>query len=418
MSSKFATSFAALLALASVAAAQETDDAFLAKYSSTFETGGSVESTQFLPPALLSGPLHQVGVRAFNDGMHNTYFLYVGGVDTEVTTGLALRTRIRELYAIDALKRMSASEGFSKAIAEAGKQKVESVVGVVKDPLGTVAGIPKGASRFFGRVGESMKGGKSAGEDSTLKSIAGVSKAKAQLAAKLGVNPYSPNEELQRNLDRCAKAIAAGGFVVSAATAAVGGAAGDAISILGLNQTLQQTLINSTPADLRIINRKKLMDLGATRTVVDEFLLHPWFTPWHTTIIADSLAAIGVNPTVFLTDANRSLTAEDAMFFQRLAQVLATYHTSAAPISAIRLENEVITAIDKKGTVVVPLSCDYAVWAERAARRADEFATLQAKRKDIKGLALWVDGQVSPQLTKELEARKIAVKVNVLGELR
>jgi hypothetical protein len=50
--------------------------------------------------------------------------------------------------------------------------------------------------------------------------------------------------------------IAMGGLLVNAATAAVGGPAGDVLTGLNVNQTLQQTLVNSTPDDLRILNRK------------------------------------------------------------------------------------------------------------------------------------------------------------------
>lgn len=407
----------AFFSIAAAAIAQNDDAAFLAKFEKSFEVGGAVDTSRFIPADLLTGPLHKVGVRAFNDGMHNTYFLYTNSGELEVTTGLALRTRIRELYAIDGLRRTSKTEEFGKALAAAGKQKVDSVVGIVKDPLGTVAGIPKGASRFFGRIGESMKGGKSEGEDDALKSISGVSKAKAQLAAKYGVSPYSTNEELQQELNNVARAMAAGSLAVSAATAAVGGVAGDVASVLGVNQTLQQTLINSTPSDLRIINRKKLFALGVDRAQADEFLMHPWYSPWHTTIITDALASIGANPTAFLTDACKALTPEDALFFQRVAQILARYHARQVPLRSIRFEGGIISAIDRDGTLLVPLSCDYAVWAERAARRTEELAALRSGRSDIKGLALWVDGAVSERLAKELADRKIVVRVNVLGSL-
>ena len=407
------------LFFASLALAQNEDAEFLAKFEKTFEQGGVMDTARFIPADWMSGPLHKVGVRAFNDGMHNTYFLYTSGDgETEITSNLSLGTRIREIYAIDALRRTNKSKEFTKAIANAGKQKVEGVVDIVTDPFGTVANIPKGASRFFGRIGEGMKGGKSGGQDNALQSISGVSKAKAQLAAKYGVSPYSTNEELQRELNSVARTMAAGQLAVSAATAAVGGGAGEVASILGMNQTLQQTLVSSTPEDLRIINRKKLFALGVDRNQADEFLMHPWYSPWHATIITEALTIIGVNPNAFLADACRALTPEDAAFFQRIAQILARYHTSQAPLKAIRFEGGVINALDRDGILVVPLSCDYAIWAERAARRSEEFSALRSTRPDIKGLALWVDGLLSERLTKELGDRGITTRTNVLDTLR
>ena len=50
----------------------------------------------------------------------------------QVTTGIALRTRIREIYAIDKLEGMSKTDEFTKALKKAGKQKVDSVVALVK----------------------------------------------------------------------------------------------------------------------------------------------------------------------------------------------------------------------------------------------------------------------------------------------
>src|SRR5437763_16829707 len=110
-----------------------------------------------------------------------------------------------------------------------------------------------------------MKGGTAQGEGKAVQNMIGVSKAKIALAVKLGVSPYSYNQELQTQLTSNARAIALGGLVVSAATAAVVGPAGDVLMGLNVNQTLQQTLVNSTPDDLRIVNRKKLFALNVTR---------------------------------------------------------------------------------------------------------------------------------------------------------
>ncbi len=191
----------------------------------TLETPGRVPTKMFIPADLLSGPLHSVGDFAENDGMNNTYFLYSGNDAWVVTTGIALRTRIREIYAIDKLREMSKTDEFTKAMANAGKQKVEGVVGIVTNPLGTIQNIPRGASRFFGRIGEGLKGGRTEGEGNAVQNMIGISKAKGALAVKLGVSPYSYNQELQTQLTNNARAVALGGLVVSAATAAVGGPA-------------------------------------------------------------------------------------------------------------------------------------------------------------------------------------------------
>src|SRR6266581_4322793 len=174
MKSKYILVAFAFLSVAALAQTETTT----APGSQTFESPGRVETKLFISAGLMSGPLHSVGDFAENDGMNNTYFLYSGNDAWAVTTGIALRTRIREIYAIAKLREMSKTDEFAKAIANAGKQKVESVVGIVTNPLGTIQNIPLGASRFFGRIGEGLKGGRTEGEGNAVQNMIGISKAK------------------------------------------------------------------------------------------------------------------------------------------------------------------------------------------------------------------------------------------------
>ena len=399
----------------SIAAFAQTETA-TSSAPQAFESPGRVETKMFVPADLMTGPLHSVGDFADNDGMNNTYFLYSGDDGWAVTTGIALRTRIREIYAIDKLREMSKTEEFTKAIANAGQQKIEGVVGIVTNPVGTVQNIPLGASRFFGRIGERLKYGRDQDSGSRLQNVSGVNKAKSALAAQLGVSPYSFNQELQKQLTLNARAMAMGGLVVKAATAAVGGPAGQVLMGLNVNQALQQTLVSSTPDDLRIMNHKKLFALGVTREDADEFLTHPWYTPWTATITVDALATIGVDPTAFLANACKALTEQDAIYFERLAQVLARYHTKKVKLRSIRTESKAVCALDANGTLVFPLSCDYAIWNERAAGRVGEIAALAQGEDDIKGIAVWVDGKTSDRATLELKNRKIDLVSGVLDK--
>jgi hypothetical protein len=395
----------ALSLLATTVLAQTDSSPSPAPLATAFESAGPVEARMFLPQELL----HSVAPQAENDGLVNTYFLSSG---VEVTTGIALRIRIRELYAIDKLRGMSKTEEFGKALSKAAKGKVESVAGIVRDPIGTVKRVPQGASRFFGRIGEGLKGGGSKTESNAVQGLTGVDKAKVALAAKLGVSPYSTNQELQEQLTNTARAMAGGGLVVNAALMPLGAVN----TVLSMNQTLQQTLVNSTPDDLRIMNRKKLFALGVTRENADEFLMHPWYSPWHETVITDALATIGVDPTQFLAKACQALTEQDANYFQSLAQVLARYHKTKTPLRSIRLENDRVCAMDSNGTLVIPLSCDYAIWSEPAAARVELFSQLPQSRSEIKGLALWVDGKVSERAAQELKNRKVELATDVLAK--
>ena len=205
-------------------------------------------------------------------------------------------------------------------------------------------------------------------------------------------------------------------LIVKGATSVVSGPASTVLSAVGINETLQDTLINSTPEDLRILNRKKLFELGVSREQADEFLKHPWYSPWQETILTDALASVGVDGTAFLVQACKALEEEDAVYFQRLAQVLAAYKTKKAPLRSIQVENGIVCAMDRDGSLVVPVSCDYAIWAEKPASRVEEFAALRQSRPEVKGLALWVDGKVSDRGLEELKKRNIDVVTGVLDK--
>ena len=155
--------------LASIAglSAQTDESASLTKFESNFETAGDVNAQDFVPPDLMTGTLHSVDAHAYNDGLRNTYLLKSGFDEWEITGTPALVQRIREIYALDYLRGLSKSDEFGKALAAAGKAKVDSAVSIVKDPLGALSRVPQGASRFFGRIGEGLKGARSGGEDNS-----------------------------------------------------------------------------------------------------------------------------------------------------------------------------------------------------------------------------------------------------------
>lgn len=410
----FVVVLAAFSCTGTLALAQDpaADAAFLEKYGKTFEIPGEVSATDFVPAEYMTGSLHIVRPMAVNNGLDNTYFIETNGTIIEVTGTPELLERVREIYALNYLNGVSKTDEFKTAFAQAAKQKLESVGNAISDPVGTAKQLPKGASRFFGRIGESLKGEKGKGEGNAIENISGISKAKAAMAMQLGVDPYTDNQELQKALDDVAKAKAGGGLILNLGTAAVPGGVGMALTMVNVNQNLQETLVNSTPSDLRIINRKKLLALGVNRELADQFLAHPSYSPWESTITTEALAKIGVNPTVFLTHAVKAASPEDGTYFLRIAQILAKY-SATAPIHAIRTDCGIITALDKNGVLVIPVSLDYAIWAERAALRMEQFETL-GHAGEIKGFALWTDGRLSDHLCEELKKRNIAFQMHAL----
>ncbi len=380
-----------------------------------YESSGPVEAAMLVPAPWMTGAHHRVLPEAWHDGLQVTYGLMTETGEQPVLGTQALMIRIREIEAISELREMSKTKEFTKALAKAGRDKVGSAVDLVSDPLGTVKKLPQGASRFFGRIGESLKGGASKGETGTVASMLGMRTKKAELALKLGVSAYSSNQELQGELNKAARAMAAGAMMVEVAGLAVDGGASAALSVIGVNQTLHDTLVNSTPEDLQAADRKILLGLGVPVALAEEFVLNPWFSPWQEALIVEALNRIGVDPSVFLAVAKTVQTEEDARYFVQLARLYLKQHQDIAPLKSFQIERRILCALDAKDALVVAVSLDYGIWSARMAQRAEEFASLVTPNGPVKSVRLAVDGLLSERVSHELMQRGIVSSAFTLG---
>jgi hypothetical protein len=244
---------------------------------SNYDTPGFVPAADLLPPAWIQNSPCKIGANANADGLHATYELFNGSAREEITGTQLLANRVRELQAIASLREMNKSAEFGKALLKSGGEKIQSVGAAVKDPVGTVKNLPQGASKFFGRVGTSIKtiGEGKAGATEAVEAAAGVHRKKAELALKLGVSPFSTDPVLQSELDAAARAMAAGATLVNFSGLLVGGGVGTALSVVNMNDTFQRGLVESSPAELESKNRTALQALGASPDNIDAFLSNP-----------------------------------------------------------------------------------------------------------------------------------------------
>jgi hypothetical protein len=121
------------------------------------------------------------------------------------------RRLVREIAAIAALQAMQQTDAFEKASVEAGKSPFRSAKSLIDDPVGTLSAIPEGIGSIFSRAPQQLhREGRSRYEDGPAKQLLAVSSYKREYAAKLGVDVYSSNDALQKELDRLAWASAAG----------------------------------------------------------------------------------------------------------------------------------------------------------------------------------------------------------------
>jgi hypothetical protein len=338
---------------------------------------------------------------------------------------IMLERRIKEVAAIRALKDVSRTDEYKKALKTAVASPLVVAKDVVTNPVGTITGIPKGLFKFGSRAGQSLKEKtqgreRSQYEDSNAASLVGFSKAKRSVAIQLGVDPYSSNETLQRELNGIAWATFAGKMTFSLATMPVGGAAGLALTSVGLTSNLNQSLIDQDPADLRLRNLKSMLAMGCDRAVANQFNNSTAFSPSVQTAIVMNLETLdGVaNRAAFFDLAGSDATDEgDALFYLGTSRVLAELHAKK-PLARLEKVGRIPVAVQKDGRAVVALQWDYAAWTDRAASFIGLLSGSNFGKKNA-GLTIAISGDASALGQQELKNANIELDTRIVpGPLR
>jgi len=387
-----------------------------------FETPDILRASEILPPEMLEGENYNVHEDVLTYGFTNYYTIMSPFGTFEAEGDDMLQTRIHEIKAIEALQEIKKSKAFGEAAKKAATSSVKGAWSLISQPVKTVSGVPKGVGRLFSRVSEMVKGDRGDSEDSVAKELIGFSAVKRQYAYKMGVDAYSSNEVLQRELNSISWAGFAGGVGVSLATIAVKGASKVAyFSIRGTKfiHGMNQILLDNAPEDLRRINREKLQQMGIEESVIEEFLRNPNFSPRHETILVHALSRMeGVrNRDQFIKQALFAESELDAFVFQRIAEMLYGYHTQVKPITEIIPIRRIAVGYTDDQTIAITLPTDYVYWTERAALGLEAITRLQSAERTVQRTELWVTGRLTPRAKRELEAKGLIIKEQIGDKL-
>lgn len=378
--------------------------------SSEYEELPELKASEILKETILTGPYHKVREEVPTHSGANRFTIDSHfGVFTAEGNAMLVR-RVDEINAIARLKDVSKTEEFKEALKKAAMSPVATVKALVTDPVRTVSAIPNGLKKFMGRAGETFKSiGKKRdseeAEGNTAKQIIGFADAKRKVAISLGVDPYSSNDVLQHELDGISWAHFAGGLAFTVGTMPIGGGLGTALTATQVTGNFQDVLREKNPTDLKIMNRKILLGMGASSADTEKFLGNGAFSPSAQTAFVLNLRALeGVaNRGAFVRLAGNTSSSEaDAIFCVQTAALMGNLHQGEKPLARIALLGDFPICIAKDGTTVVTLQWDYAAYTPMA----DKFARdLQALTKDKGNRLIALSGVVSPRLRQELEAR-------------
>jgi hypothetical protein len=379
--------------------------------NSEYEELPELKASEILRDTILNGPHHKVreevttesGANRFTIESHYGIFIAEGNA--------MLVRRVDEINAIARLKDVSKTDEFKEALKKAAKSPLNTAKALVTDPAKTLSSVPKGLKKFMKRTGESIKSigtkkDSEEGDANRMQQIIGFTDAKRKVAISLGVDPYSTNDVLQKELDDITWANFAGGLVFSVGTMGIGGGVGTALTATQVTGSFEQVLREKNPTDLKIMNRKILLGLGASSEDTERFLKNSAFSPSAQTAFALNLQALdGVaNRGAFVRLAGTTSSSEpDAIFCVQTAALMGNLHKGDKPLARIEMLGDFPICIAKDGTTVVALQWDYAAYTELADKFSRDVDELTKDKGSKRLIAL--SGIVSPRLRQELEAR-------------
>ena len=369
-------------------------------------------AVEVLPLDVVTGPTYRVQDPVVADGYMYRFSVESDSGVFDVTGVGALRKLVREIQAIGALRAMKKSEAFGKALKDSATGGVRFAKSLITNPVDTVSGVPRGAYKLMEEAGTAATSNRDPSDDPAYKKALLMSARKREYAAQLGVDPYSSNALLQKELNSIAWAAAAGNLSVSAALMPVGGTAGAVVSGIRWSNALNDQLKNEPAARLRITNEGKLKAMGISPDVIKRYLDHKAFSPRHDTILVEALARLdgAKGRERFVETALAAEDEVDANLFTNMAQIMRAYHETVSPITEIqRVGGRLLVAQAKNGTALVPLPLDSLLWTEAADRRSEEVKTSYHAPGFTGTFALWLTGTASPLAKQRLAERGMAI---------
>lgn len=380
-----------------------------------FESPPVLDAAAILLPQYVQGPYHTVRPQVPTYAGRNAYTLDSAFGTFYATGNSELVIRIAEINAIAQLQSISKSDEYAKALEKAAKSPVNFAKNLATHPVETISGVPKGIFKFINRTGQAVKEATddrphNPYEDSKVQGAIGFSKAKRDLAARLGVDPYSSNPTFQKSLNGVAWASYGGNMTLTAALAPVGGGAGTAITTVQVSDTAINAIRDSSPNDLRRAHSETLGKMGIPDALTTAFLNNPSYSPTRQAELVQALQHLAgvAGRDGFLDAATTADDEADAFFYQRSAHLMAQIH-SGTPLATIYTSHDLPVCHAKDGTVIVPLEWDYACWTPNAASFLEHLRTANYRGAPVTGHRLVITGIASPRAHDELARRQVGL---------
>ncbi len=364
-----------------------------------------------IPGIKPSGPNYTILNPVRSDGFLRVYNVRSPYGDFTVVSDAMMQMRIRELAAIEQLDQLTESAEFNNALAQSGLAPLKFAGEMLVNPVEALGNTLAGIGNQIGQIGSGIhNAGKS--QDQAFGGF-GADQKRRELAAKLGVDPYSDYEPLQARLQKLSQAAAAGGLVVSGAMMAIPGVAGLVVSNVATSSSVKDSLRDRTAAQLMDINREKMMAMGLDRATADALLQNRNYTPLDMTSMVSSLEVVPVEGRAeFLRRAVNVKRRDAAVFNRRYTEMVADYHLKNRSIVSFVSAAEFPFNQTANGGVVGIWPVDALSWTEGASRAMTSAASAISARR-LGRPQLLISGQATPRAKDGLRELGFTVAENM-----
>ena len=183
-------------------------------------------------------------------------------------------------------------------------------------------------------------------------------------------------------------------------------------------RTLEQakSIVNALPAtELSRRNREALLQMRAPDSVADRFIENRLLSPRHQTVIVEGMKALRGVPgrSAFIQYAARADSEDAALLFQEMAELLAGYHRTVAPIQRIDIYLNIPIAYTAKGSAVVLLPIDRLLWTERTSGIATSLVRRLPNPQPAQRFGVWMTGDASARAREGLQQLGIVLVEHV-----
>jgi len=362
--------------------------------SSSFDKIMSANASELLPTHLLSGANHKVEELVTLRGPQ--YLFQINSTFGKYSVqGLPmLRRTIREINAMEVMKKIENSEEFITAFSDEALDPFGELKALILNPIDRLYGAVKGVGKFIHSTSASLTQKRSHYEDRYLEALLSVSKYKRQFSQQLQVDTYSNNIKMQKRLNRIGWAAALGSWTPSILLMPISGPKKLAYSSLNFQETLNQLVTEESPDSLRYSNKKFLQSINVSDNTIDQFLSHKYYTPRHHTVIVNAFKSMGEVKGIesFLEQALNVKSDTNALLFQQIAEQLMGYHLTQEAIIEIQSFMGIPFGITKTSHWVMLLPIDIGRWSHFAEMVFTGFNKLHHGQINVQK-SLWISGK-------------------------